>query len=554
MEKIWLASYPQGVAATIDGTRYASLVDLMEEAFRKHSMRQAYVCMGAFLNYGELDHYSRSLAAWLQARGLTPGARVAVMMPNILQYPIAVAAILRAGLTVVNVNPLYTARELRHQLVDCGAEAIIVLENFAATLAAVIQDTALQHVLVARLGDMQGALKGAMVNFAVRHVKKMVPPYSIPGAHAFRRALQEGESLTLQTVEVSRETIAFLQYTGGTTGVAKGAMLTHGNLIANVLQLDAWAGPVMQRRTDEALTALCALPLYHVIALTGCLMMGMHWGMLNVLIPNPRDIPGLVREMRRFPVNFLPGVNTLFNALLNNPEFQTLGFSQLRVSIGGGAAVQRAVAERWQALTGSTILEGYGLSETSPVASLNPPGHERFSGTIGLPLPSTEMVILDDDGHAVPLGERGEVGIRGPQVMKGYWNMPEETARVMTEDGFFRSGDIGVMDDRGFITLVDRKKDMILVSGFNVFPNEIEGVVAAHPAVLECACIGVPDTQTGEAVKLFVVPRSPSLTLDELMQYCKEQLTGYKKPRHIEFRTELPKSNVGKILRRELRQ
>ncbi|GGY20353.1 long-chain-fatty-acid--CoA ligase [Paludibacterium paludis] len=554
MEKIWLRSYPTGVPAEIDPARYPSLVHLMEESFERNLGRQAYVCLDTFLNYGELDHYSRSLAAWLQGRGLARGARVAVMMPNILPYPVAVAGILRAGYTVVNVNPLYTPRELRHQLADSGAEAIIVLENFAATLQQVLDETEVKHVLVATLGDMHGRIKGAVLKFAARQVKRMVPPFSLPGAVLFEKALKDGESMPFERIVPDAEDIAFLQYTGGTTGVSKGAILTHRNLVANALQNDAWAAPaLMKDGENEQLVTVCALPLYHVMALTGCLLMGIHWGAMTILVPNPRDIPGLIKVLGKHRFHFFPAVNTLFNALLNHPAFARLDFSSLRVSLGGGMAMQKAVSERWHHVTGCPVLEGYGLSETSPVASLNPHDLTAFSGTIGLPLPSTEIAILDDAGQPLPVGASGEVGIRGPQVMRGYWNMPEETAKVMTRDGYFRSGDIGVMDENGFVTLVDRKKDMILVSGFNVYPNEIEGVVAAHPGVLECACVGVPDEHAGEAVKLFVVPRDTSLTVEEVMRYCKEQFTGYKKPKYIEFREDLPKSNVGKILRRQLR-
>jgi long-chain acyl-CoA synthetase len=554
MEKFWLKSYPQGVPAEIDYTQYRSLVHLLEEAFRKYASRNAYVCMDKFLTYAQVDEYSRYLGAWLQSRGLKKGARVAVMMPNVLQYPIAIAAILRAGYTVVNVNPLYTPRELEHQLNDSGAEAIIILENFATTLEQVIGRTNVKHVVVASMGEMLGGLKGMIVNFVVRNVKKMVPAFALPNATRFRRVLADGARMTLKPVELGHDDVAFLQYTGGTTGVSKGATLTHRNVIANVLQNEAWAQPVLDMEPKvEALTIVCALPLYHIFALTACCLFGTRAGAMNILIPNPRDISGFVKELAKYKINMLPAVNTLYNGLLNNPDFAKLDFSMLKICNGGGMAVQQAVNDKWLKVTGRPIVEGYGLSETSPVATANRPDATEFNGSIGLPIPSTEIAILDDDGKPVPLGQPGEIGIRGPQVMAGYWNRPDETAKVMTPDGFFKSGDIGVMDERGYVKIVDRKKDMILVSGFNVYPNEIEAVVAAHPGVLECACVGVPDANSGEAVKLFIVRKDPALTADELMNYCKEQFTGYKKPKYIEFRDDLPKTNVGKILRRELR-
>ncbi|HJV00821.1 MAG TPA: long-chain-fatty-acid--CoA ligase, partial [Burkholderiaceae bacterium] len=486
--------------------------------------------------------------------GLRKGARVAVMMPNVLQYPIAIAAILRAGCTVVNVNPLYTPRELEHQLNDSGAEAIIILENFATTLEPVVAKTAIKQIVVASMGDLLGTLKGPLVNFMVRNVKRMVPTYSLPNATSFKRALSAGASMELKQVDLGQDDVAFLQYTGGTTGVSKGAILTHRNVIANVLQNDAWAQPGLMREPRvDSLVIVCALPLYHVFALTACCLMGTRWGAMNVLIPNPRDIPGLIKELSKYKFNLLPAVNTLYNGLLHNPDFAKLDFSSLKICNGGGMAVQKAVNDKWLAVTGVPIIEGYGLSETSPSATINPTDANEFSGSIGLPIPSTEIAILDDDGRPVVLGQSGEIAIRGPQVMAGYWNRPEETARAMTPDGFFKTGDIGIMDERGYTRIVDRKKDMILVSGFNVYPNEIEGVVVGHPAVLECACIGVPDSNSGEAVKLFVVRKDKTLTVECLMDYCREQLTGYKKPKYIEFRNELPKTNVGKVLRRELR-
>ena len=555
MEKIWIKSYPQGVPAEIDYTRYRSLVQLLEESFSKYAQRNAYVCMDKFMTYAELDSMSKKLGAWLQGQGLSKGARVAIMMPNVLQYPVAIAAILRAGYTVVNVNPLYTPRELEHQLNDSGAEAIIILENFACTLEKVIARTKVKIAVVATMGDLLGGLKGTIVNFVVRNIKKMVPAYSLPHAVRFNHVIKRGAQMTLHPVELGQDNIAFLQYTGGTTGLSKGAMLSHRNVIANLLQNEAWLEPAMNKEPKvEAMTFLCALPLYHIFALTVCCLMGTRLGGMNILIPNPRDIPGLVKEMGKYKINLLPAVNTLYNGLLNNPDFARLDFSALKLCNGGGMAVQKAVNDRWLQVTGKSIVEGYGLSETAPVATGNPSDSTAFSGTIGLPIPSTDIAILDDDANPVPLGQPGEIAIRGPQVMVGYWNRPEETANVMTADGFFKSGDIGIMDERGYVTIVDRKKDMVLVSGFNVYPNEVEGVVAMHPGVLECAVVGVPDEATGEAVKLYVVRRDPDLTAQQLMDYCHQQLTGYKRPKHIEFRNDLPKTNVGKILRRELRE
>ena len=555
MEKFWIHSYPPGVPAEIDFTRYHSLVQMMEESFAQYASRAAYVCMDKSITYAEVDRYSTQLGAWLQGQGLKRGARVAIMMPNVLQYPIAIAAILRAGFIVVNVNPLYTPRELEHQLKDSGAEAIIVLENFAATLEKVIARTAVKVAVIASMGDLLGGLKGGIVNFVVRHVKKMVPAFSLPQAIRFNHALRNGASMSLNHVSLAHDDIAFLQYTGGTTGLSKGAMLSHRNVIANLLQNEVWLQPALDQPPKvEALTFVCALPLYHIFALTVCCLMGTRLGGLNVLIPNPRDIPGLIRELGKYPINMFPAVNTLYNGLLNHPDFAKLDFSTLKLCNGGGMAVQKAVNDRWRALTGKSIIEGYGLSETAPVATANPANASEFNGTIGLPIPSTEIAILNEAGQHLPVGEVGEIAIRGPQVMQGYWQKPDETAHVMTADHFFRSGDLGFMDAQGYVTIVDRKKDMVLVSGFNVFPTEIEGVVATHPGVAECAVVGVPDEHTGEAVKLFVVRRDPSLTTEQLLEFCHTQLTGYKRPRHIEFRTELPKTNVGKILRRELRE
>ena len=553
MDKLWLKSYPQGVPAEIDTANYQSLAQLMEESFKKYAGRPAFACMGKSMLYAELDAMSLKIAAWLQSRGLKKGARVAVMMPNVLQYPVAMVGIIRAGYVVVNVNPLYTPRELEHQLKDSGAEAIFILENFAITLEHVIKKTAIKHVVVGSMGDLLGSVKGSIVNLVVRRVKKMVPPFSLPGSFKFNQVLASAGRLSLTAPQITLDDLAFLQYTGGTTGVSKGAMLTHKNIVSNIIQAHAWFKPELDKQSaDYQQIMVCALPLYHIFALTVCGLMGMRMGMMNLLIPNPRDIPGFIKELQKYRVDFFPAVNTLFNGLVNTPEFAKLDFSRLKISMGGGMAVQKAVAEHWQAVTGCAICEGYGLSETSPIASANPLSAGKL-GSIGLPVPSTEIAILDDAGIEVPLGQSGEIAIRGPQVMKGYWQNPEETAKCMTEDGFFKSGDIGVMDADGFTTIVDRKKDMILVSGFNVYPNEIEGVVMMHPGVMECACVGVPDEHSGEAVKLYVVKKDPSLTEHDILDFCKHELTGYKKPRHIEFRTDLPKTNVGKILRRELR-
>jgi len=550
MEKIWLKSYPEGVPAEIDSTQFRSITHLLEEAFRKYADRNAYVCMDKFLTYRELDQLSQQMGAWLQSLGLSPGARVAIMMPNVLQYPVAMAAILRAGYTVVNVNPLYTPRELQHQLIDSGSEAIIVLENFATTLQQVVANTKVKHVVVATMGDMLGLVKGTIVNLVVRKVKKLVPAFSLPGSISYKKMMAAAAGMTLKPVKQGHDDIAFLQYTGGTTGVSKGAVLLHRNIIANVLQNEAW---LQFKHSNEQLVFVAALPLYHIYSLTVSAFMGMRTGGLTLLIPNPRDIPGFVKELAKYRVAVLPAVNTLYNALLNNPEFSKLDFSSYSVCNGGGMAVQKAVADKWLKVTGTPIIEGYGLSETSPVATANRVDIKEFTGTIGLPIPSTEVLIIDDDGRAVPLGQTGEIAIRGPQVMAGYWNRADETAKTMTADGFFKTGDIGIMDERGYTRIVDRKKDMIIVSGFNVYPNEVEGVVAGHPGVLEVACIGVPDKNSGEAVKLFVVRKDPNLTAEQLLDFCKHELTAYKKPKFIEFRDELPKTNVGKILRRQLR-
>ena len=550
MEKIWLKSYPEGVPAEIDSTQYRSVTHLLEDSFRKYADKNACVCMDKFLTYGQVDQMSQKFGAWLQGKGLKPGARVAIMLPNVLQYPVAMAGILRAGYTVVNVNPLYTPRELEHQLKDSGSEAIVVLENFATTVQEVLPNTPVKHVIVATMGDLLGGIKGAIVNLVVRHVKKMVPAYSLPNAVSFKQVLAEGSRMTLSPVKTGHDDIAFLQYTGGTTGVSKGAMLLHRNVVANVLQNEAW---LQMKSGNDQLVFVCALPLYHIYSLTISAFMSMRTGGLNVLIPNPRDIPGFVKELSKYKVTVFPAVNTLYNALLNNPDFHKLDFSTYKLCNGGGMAVQQAVADRWLKVTGTPIIEGYGMSETSPVATANRIDIKEFTGTIGLPIPSTDVCILDDDGNEVPLGVAGEIAIRGPQVMSGYWQRPDETAKSMTPDGFFKTGDVGIMDERGYTRIVDRKKDMIIVSGFNVYPNEVEGVVAAHPGVLECACIGVPDKNSGEAVKLFIVRKDPNLTAEQVLDFCKHELTAYKKPKYIEFRDELPKTNVGKILRRQLR-
>ncbi|WP_423595566.1 long-chain-fatty-acid--CoA ligase [Roseateles sp. MS654] len=558
-DKPWLKQYPPGVPAEINVDVYPSLVALLEEAFRKHARRDAAVCMDQRLTFAQVDELSAALGAWLQHRGLARGARVAIMMPNVLQYMVTIAAILRAGFVVVNVNPLYTPRELEHQLKDSGAEAIVVLENFAKTLSEVIDRTEVRHVVLTGLGDMLGWWRGPLINFAVRHVKKMVPEFRLPltdgrSVTRFNKALADGAGLTLRPVQVGSDDPAFLQYTGGTTGLSKGATLLHRNIVANILQSEAWFAPMLHRLGDKPLTIVCALPLYHIFALTACYMLGARMGHMNLLIPNPRDIPGFIATLRNYRVHMFPAVNTLFNALANDPAFAKLDFSELVISNGGGMAVQQATAEKWARLTGCPVVEGYGLSETSPVATVNRLDLDQFNGSIGLPVPNTDIAIRDDAGHDVPLGERGEICIRGPQVMAGYWNRPEESAQAIGPDGFFKTGDIGVMDADGFTRIVDRKKDMILVSGFNVYPTEIEQVVSLHPGVLECAAIGVPDQHSGEAVKLFVIKKDPALAEEDLANYCHKQLTGYKRPKYIEFRDELPKTNVGKILRRELRQ
>ncbi|MBB4567434.1 long-chain fatty acid--CoA ligase [Rhizobium leucaenae] len=552
VNKIWLASYPDIVPAELPPLEHASLVELLEESCARYADKLAFTSMGKSITYRDLDRQTRKIAAWLQSLGLQKGDRVAVMMPNVLQNPISVYGILRAGLVVVNVNPLYTPRELEHQLRDCGARAIFVLENFAHTVEQVLAHTDVRHVVVTALGDMLG-IKGHIVNFIVRKVKKLVPAWSIPGHRSFKGVISEGARLPLKPSQLGGNDIAFLQYTGGTTGIAKGAILTHSNLLANQQQLLLWLqSAYINKPRPEQLTFVCALPLYHIFALTVNSLMGMSLGGHNVLIANPRDIPAFIKELSKYKFDMFPGLNTLFNALMNNPEFAKLDLSHT-ATLAGGMAVQRPVAERWQKMTGAWITEGYGLSETSPVASANRFDSPEFTGTIGLPITGTDFDIRDENGKSLPLGEVGEICIRGPQVMAGYWKQPAETARVMTADGFFRSGDMGFMDERGYTKIVDRKKDMILVSGFNVYPNEIEEVAVMHPGVLEAAAIGVPDEHSGEAVKLFIVKKDQTLTEAEVKAHCIANLTNYKRPRFIEFRGELPKSNVGKILRKELR-
>jgi long-chain acyl-CoA synthetase len=551
MEKIWLQHYPPGVPGEVDYGQYRSIGELFEATVAKYATRPAYTNMGKTISFGDLGRVSRAFGAWLQARGLAKGARVAVMMPNCLQYPVCVFGILGAGHVVVNVNPLYTPRELEHQLKDSGAEAIVILENFAHVLQQVIANTAVKHVVVAALGDLIGA-KGWIVNLVVRHGKKLVPRWAIPGALRFNAVLAEGGRLVRKNVAVGHEDIAFLQYTGGTTGISKGAVLTHGNILANLEQAVAWIKPWV--REEQPQVIITALPLYHILSLTANSLLMMKAGGCNILITNPRDIPAFVKELRKHRFTMITGVNTLFNALMNHPDFTRIDFSSLRVALGGGMAVQKAVADRWKKLTGCTLIEAYGLSETSPAVTINPLDLGDYNGSIGLPIPSTEVMLRGDDGKEVPLGSPGELCVRGPQVMRGYWNNPSETAKVLGADGFLATGDIATMDEKGYVRIVDRKKDMLLVSGFNVYPNEIEAVVAMHPGVLEHAVIGVPDEHSGEVPKLFVVRKDPSLTEEDLRRHCEANLTGYKRPKYIEFRKELPKTPVGKILRRALRE
>jgi long-chain acyl-CoA synthetase len=549
VDKIWLKHYPKGVPAEIDINEYKSVRDVFEESATKFATRPAFTCMGKSLTFAELDRLSAAFGVYLQANGCKKGTRVALMMPNILQYPVCLFGTLRAGCTVVNVNPLYTARELEHQLADSGAEVIVVVENFARTVAEVLARTKVKRVIVTSIGELLG-FKGIVVDLVLRHVKKMIPAWSMPETVRLGDALAAGRTGEMERVPLAHDDIAFLQYTGGTTGVAKGAVLLHRNIIANLLQARAWLRPFLSNEREIVITPL---PLYHIFSLTANCLTFMTLGGENILIPNPRDIPGFIKEMGKYKFTAFTGVNTLFNALVNNPDFAKLDFSSLRLTLGGGMAVQEAVAVKWKEVTGCTLVEAYGLTETSPAATMNPLDLPAYNGTIGLPISSTEITLRDDAGKDVALGQPGEICIRGPQVMAGYWNRPDETAKVMTADGFFMSGDIGVMDERGFVKIVDRKKDMILVSGFNVYPNEIEGVVAMHPGVLECAAVGVPDAKSGEAVKLFVVKKDENLTAEDVLKHCRAQLTGYKMPRDVEFRADLPKSNVGKILRRELR-
>jgi len=550
LEKIWLKNYPKGVPAQIDVDEYQSLAQCFDEAAAKFTDRRAYTCMGKSITFGELDAMSAAFGAFLQSKGLPRGSRVALMMPNVLQYPVCLFGVLRAGYTVVNVNPLYTPRELEHQLRDSGAETIVVIENFAHVLQEVIADTPVKHVIVTSLGELLG-LKGLLVNLAVRHVKKMVPAFVLTGSISLSAALAEGRARTLQKPVITHDDIAFLQYTGGTTGVAKGAMLLHRNIVANLLQSRAWLMPFLKQDSQQII--ITALPLYHIFSLTANCLVFITLGAENVLIPNPRDMKGFVAELKKHKFTAFTGVNTLFNGLLNTPEFAGVDFSHLQITLGGGAAVQQAVAERWKALTGVALIEAYGLTETSPGAIINPLNLTAYNGCIGLPIPSTDVMLRDDNGQEVGIGQPGEICIRGPQVMKGYWNNPEETAKVLDADGWLSTGDVGVVDDRGFFKIVDRKKDMVLVSGFNVYPNEIEAVVAMLPGVLECAVIGIPDEKTGEAVKVCIVKKDPALTEEAVLAHCRLHLTGYKIPRVVAFRSELPKTNVGKILRRELR-
>ena len=552
MEKIWLNHYPADVPVEIDPERFESLRELLEQCFHKYKNLPAFTNMGHSISYGELDDMSRYFGAWLQKHaGLAKGDRVAVMMPNVLQYAVAVAGVLRAGLTVTNVNPLYTPRELEHQLNDSGAKAIVIIENFATTLEKVRHKTGVKTVVVTAIGDLFPAPKRQITNFVVRKVKKMVPAWNIPDAVPLRRALKEGKWQSLDRTELGHDDIAFLQYTGGTTGVAKGAMLTHRNIIANILQARAWIGSDFTEGSEIVLTPL---PLYHIFALTANFFFTTLVGGNNILITNPRDIPGFIGEMKKYPFTFLTGVNTLFNALLNDPGIKGVDFSHMKFALGGGMAVQRAVAERWKEVTGKVLLEAYGLTETSPAACINPTTNTEYNGSIGLPISSTDASIRDEDGGELDINAVGEICLKGPQVMAGYWNRPEETAKVMLEGGWLRTGDMGRIDEKGFIFIEDRKKDMILVSGFNVYPNEVESVAVSHPAVLEAAAVGVPDEKSGELVKLFVVRKPGAECTDkELIAFCREHLTGYKVPKSIEFREDLPKTNVGKILRRELR-
>ena len=551
MSKHWIKAYPPGVPAEIDSSQYASLAQLIEAGLVEHADRAAYVQMDKTLSYRQCDQMSRDFGAWLQTgAGLGKGARVAIMLPNVLQYPIAIFGALRAGMTVVNTNPLYTPRELEHQLNDSGATVILVLENFASVLQEVLHATKVKHVIVTSIGDLLGFPKGNIVDYVVRHRRKSVPAWNIAGARRFKEVLRAGSQMNLHKHDLTHEDLAFLQYTGGTTGVSKGAMLSHGNMVSNVLQSSAWISPSFEPMKAE--TVITALPLYHIFALTANALLFVKLGWRNILITNPRDFKAFVAELRKYPFTYLSGVNTLFNALLNTPGFADLDFSKLRCTLGGGMAVQAAVAERWKKVTGKILTQAWGLTETSPAACINPPG-EDFNGSIGLPISSTEISICDDDGKALAIGEVGEICVRGPQVMRGYWQRPDETEKVMLPDGWLRTGDVGRIDARGYVYIEDRKKDMILVSGFNVYPNEIEGVVASHPGVLEVAAVAKPDERSGEVVALFVVKKDPALTEKDIIEHCRTLLTGYKVPKYIYFKSELPKTNVGKILRRALR-
>jgi len=554
MEKTWLKQYPAGVPATIDVEQYSSLVALLDESFKKYGARTAYRFMGKTITFAQVDDASRALGAYLQSQGLQKGDRVAIMMPNVPQYPVAVAAILRAGGVVVNVNPLYTPRELEHQLKDSGAKIIIMVENFATTLQQVLAAVPTKKVIVTALGDMLGFPKSLIVNYVVRKVKKMVPPFSLPGAVTFNDAISQGRSKSFKPATIGPDDIAVLQYTGGTTGVSKGAVLLHRTLVANILQAEAWYQPALKKiPPGEQLVTICALPIYHIFGFNTNMMLGMRMGGANILIANPRDLPSVFKELQGQKFHSFPAVNTLFQAMANHPDFASVDWSGLLISVGGGMAVQSATAKLWLEKTGCPIVEGYGLSETSPSATCNPVDSTTYSGNIGLPMPNTELKLLDDDGAEVPLGTPGEIAIKGPQVMAGYWQRPDETEKVMTADGFFRTGDIGTVDERGYFKIVDRKKDMILVSGFNVYPNEVEDVVTQMPGILECAAVGIPDAKAGEAVKLVIVRSNPAVTEADVRAYCEANLTGYKRPKLVEFRADLPKTNVGKILRRELR-
>jgi long-chain acyl-CoA synthetase len=551
MEKIWYKSYESGIPHTINPNEFASIVSILEHAFSKFPNKPAFHCMGKTYTFKQIEELSRSFAAYLQNDlHFKKGDRIAIMSPNILQYPVALFGSLMAGAIVVNINPLYTARELEYQLKDSGAETIVIVENFAATLAQIIGNTKVKNVITTKLGDFLGAPKSLIVNFVIQYVKKMVPAFNLPNAVSFSKAIASGKDKAYTKQKLSHEDTAFLQYTGGTTGVAKGAVLSHGNVVSNMIQARAWIKNLIDEGEEIIITAL---PLYHIFSLTANCFVFSSVGALNILITNPRDIPGFVKELKKWKFTTITGVNTLFNALLNNPDFKNLDFSKLKITLGGATAVQKNVAEKWKALTKAPLIEAYGLTETSPAACINPMTLKDYNGFIGLPIPSTEIALLDDDGKEVPLGEVGEISIRGPQVMKGYWNKPEETALVMTNDGFLKTGDMGFMNPQGFIKIVDRKKDMILVSGFNVYPNEIEDVVATMPKVLEVAAIGIPDEKSGEVPKIFVVKKDQSLTEQEILDFCKKNLTGYKVPKAVEFRKDLPKTPVGKILRKQLR-